>query len=327
LKKFLIIQTASVGDVILATPVAEKIHRSIPDSSIDLLVKKGNESLFANHPYLNEVLTWDKSHHKYGNLQKLIVTLRANHYDIVINIQRFFSTGLLTALSGGRTSIGFAKNPLSVFFTRRIKHMIAEGTHEVDRNLMLIENIPGPEDRRPALYPSAGDLERTASYRQGRYYTISPASLWFTKQFPAEKWIGFLKLPGMKGKVYFLGSKSDRALCDEIIRSSGYPDAVNLAGELSFLESAALMKDARMNFTNDSAPMHLASAVNAAVTVIYCSTIPGFGFGPLSEDSAVIEIKEKLYCRPCGLHGLRQCPEKHFKCALMIDPADLARKL
>jgi heptosyltransferase-2 len=75
------------------------------------------------------------------------------------------------------------------------------------------------------------------------------------------------------------------------------------------------MKYAEMNYVNDSAPMHLASAVNAPVTAYFCSTIPEFGFGPLSENSTVVQTTEKLPCRPCGLHGKRKCPEGHFKCA------------
>ena len=74
-----------------------------------------------------------------------------------------------------------------------------------------------------------------------------------------------------------------------------------------------------MNFVNDSAPMHLASSVNAKTTAIFCSTVPEFGFGPLSDLSQVVEIKEKLKCRPCGLHGKKACPEGHFKCGFEIE--------
>ena len=70
-----------------------------------------------------------------------------------------------------------------------------------------------------------------------------------------------------------------------------------------------------MTFTNDSAPMHFASAVNAPVTAIYCSTLPSFGFGPLSDDAHTVETDEKLPCRPCGLHGKKECPQQHFKCS------------
>jgi heptosyltransferase-2 len=102
---------------------------------------------------------------------------------------------------------------------------------------------------------------------------------------------------------------------------------INLCGQLSFLQSAALMKDALMNYVNDSAPMHFASAVNAPVTAIYCSTLPAFGFGPLSDNSRVVEIRENLYCRPCGLHGKKACPEGHFRCAYDINLAQLQSAL
>ena len=102
---------------------------------------------------------------------------------------------------------------------------------------------------------------------------------------------------------------------------------MNLAGKLSFLESTALMRDAVMNFMNDSAPLHLASAVNAKITAIFCSTVPSFGFGPMSEDSIIVQTKEKLKCKPCGLHGLKDCPEDHFKCAITIDKNELLKRI
>jgi heptosyltransferase-2 len=64
--------------------------------------------------------------------------------------------------------------------------------------------------------------------------------------------------------------------------------------------------------------MHIASAMNAPVCAVYCSTVPAFGFGPLSDESYIMEIDEPLYCRPCGLHGHRACPEGHFRCAKEI---------
>ena len=96
-----------------------------------------------------------------------------------------------------------------------------------------------------------------------------------------------------------------------------------LAGKLSFLQSAALMKQAKMNYVNDSAPLHFTSAVNAPVTAIFCSTIPAFGYTPLSDRSFIVETKEHLICRPCGLHGRKACPLGHFKCAYGIETAQV----
>jgi heptosyltransferase-2 len=87
------------------------------------------------------------------------------------------------------------------------------------------------------------------------------------------------------------------------------------------------MSRASMNYVNDSAPMHFASAMNAPVTAIYCSTVPEFGFGPLSDIRHIVEIDHPLYCRPCGLHGYAACPEGHFKCALEIKQDQLIKTL
>ena len=315
MKKALVIQTASIGDVILATPVLEKLHRHYPEAQIDFMVKKGMESLFLGHPFLHEVLIWDKQHHKYLGFDKLMHRVWYEKYDLVVNLQRFFLTGLLTAFSRASMRIGFDKNPLSFCYTKKIPHNISEGIHEIKRNLSLISGITDNGDMLPRIYPSAADLLEVAPLTTGWYYTISPASLWFTKQYTKEKWVEFIQRIPAGNKVYLLGSSSDQPLCDNLIRKAARAGMKNLAGKLSFLQSAALMQHARMNFTNDSAPMHLASAVNAPVTAIYCSTVPEFGFGPLSDNSHVVQTTERLACRPCGLHGYRSCPEKHFKCA------------
>jgi len=87
------------------------------------------------------------------------------------------------------------------------------------------------------------------------------------------------------------------------------------------------MKDAVMNYVNDSAPMHFASAMNAPVTAVYCSTVPSFGYGPLSDERHIVEVKEALSCRPCGLHGYKACPLQHFKCAMDITDEQLLQTL
>lgn len=323
MKKILVIQSASIGDVILATPVVEKLHSHYPEAELDILVKKGNEALFTGHPFLHEILIWDKSSRSLLNFDKLMHRVWYKRYNLIVNIQRFFLTGLMTAFSRAGMKIGFNKNPLSFLFTIRIPHIINESVHEIQRNLSLITQLTGPDLTRPKLYPTPKDFDRIEQYATGMFYTISPASLWFTKQYPPELWVEFIrKLP--PGRiVYLLGSKSDHPLCEDIRIKSGMASCVNLAGAFTYLESAALMSKAKMNFTNDSAPMHMASAINAPVTAIFCSTVPEFGFGPLSDDSAVLQTDEKLSCKPCGLHGLDQCPEKHFRCALSLSVVKL----
>lgn len=320
MKKILVIQTASIGDVILATPILESLHKEYPDAQINMVVKKGTEGLFSTHPFLGKLYVWDKSHDKLKNLYAILKDVQSERYDLVVNVQRFFLTGLLTAFSRAGHTCGFHKNPFSIFFSRRVKHTIRDGKlHETERNLRLTEHLLKEKQLKPRLYPSPQDDARTSQYKTNKFICIAPASLWPTKQFPQEKWIEFMKELPPDLYVYFLGSPADNSLCESIISGSAHPNALSLAGKLKLLETASLQRDAAMNFVNDSAPMHLASSVNAPVTAVFCSTVPSFGFGPLSDDSMVVEVDEKLDCRPCGLHGLRECPEKHFKCAIDID--------
>ncbi len=324
-QKFLIIQTAFIGDVVLATSLAESLHTAFPDASIDFLLRKGNEGLLQNHPFLRKVLIWNKKEKKLTHLWQLLKVIRKEKYDRVINVQRYAATGILTAFSGAKERVGFDKNPLSFLFSKRIPHVFDanKGTHEIDRNHLLIADIVAQDASKPRLYPSATDRQHIQQYLTGRFITISPASVWFTKQYPPEKWASFIGKVPAGITIYLLGGPADRSTCSSIQQMAVSAHVVNICGELSFLQSAALMEKAMMNFVNDSAPMHFASAMNAPVTVVYCSTIPGFGYGPLSDNRHIVEIKEDLYCRPCGLHGHTSCPQKHFRCALSIEDEQL----
>jgi len=395
LKQFLVIQTAFLGDAVLASALLEKLHAFFPDAAIDLVVRKGNDGLYAGHPFLRKLYVWDKRNGKNRDLFRLVKEFREQRYDHVINAQRFFSTGLMTVLSGGKETIGYDKNPLSFLFSRKVKHAIpdwkalqgsyssgspsgdpegalqASFKHEVDRLNDLIEHLTDGERPMPRLYPTAearekvritldsrliatassGPLEedpagsaphpqgppsapsgspkgdpvgsahpqgplRETLREDGGYVTIAPASVWFTKQWPPEKWIELIKLVPADRRVLLIGGPGDAALCERIAQKAGRGEV--LAGKLSLLETAALMEDAAMNYVNDSGPLHITSAMNAPVTAVFCSTVPAFGFGPLRPNGRVVQYKGPLYCRPCGLHGHKTCPEGHFKCAVDI---------
>jgi heptosyltransferase-2 len=251
--------------------------------------------------------------------------IRVKKYDLLINLQRFAATGLWTVLSNATTTIGFDKNPFSFLFTHSVKHDVTKSeVHEINRNHKLTESLGALKLCMPKLYPTESDFDKVKIYQTEKYITIAPASVWFTKQFPISAWVSFIQALPFDGTIYILGGPGDKSLGVRIIDevSSSNSDTskkiINLSGELSFLASAALQQKAVLNYVNDSAPLHFCSAVNAPVVAIYCSTIPAFGFGPLSTHSFIVETQEKLACRPCGLHGKKQCPLGHFNCAKTI---------
>ncbi len=316
MKRILVIQTAFLGDVILATPVFSELKRLFPEAKIDALVKAGNESLLESHLSLNEVLVFSKKDGKWKSLIALIRSIRKRKYDVVINLHRFGSSGIITVLSGANETRGFAKNPFSIFFTNRFSHEIGDGTHEVERNLSLIHDIGAAKRVRPSLFPTPEDFSVVKSYQEDAYAVVAPASVWFTKQLPKEQWIKLIN--HLNSKVYLIGGPTDEQLCNEIVERLPKSDVVNLAGKLTLMQSAALISSAQRTYVNDSGPLHIASAMNAPVTAFFCSTVPEFGFGPLSDDAKIIQIQEKLECRPCGLHGHAACPKGHFKCGSEI---------
>ncbi len=315
--KVLVVQTAFLGDAILATALLESLHASQPEWQLDVLVRLGNEGLFAGHPFVHNVLTWNKQQEKQRNLFRVIRQVRGERYHLLVNLQRHPNTALLTVLSGARNTVGFASNPLSWLYNRRIPHTM-DGRHEVERNHMLISHVDGSEPSAPRLYPTPDDHTTVAPYQTVPYVCIAPTSVWFTKQWPAEKWVDLIRLINMP--VWLLGSNADAPACDAIVHKVQRSDVQSLAGRLTILQSAALIAGARMTFANDSAVLHVASAMNAPITAVFCSTVPEFGFGPLSDASVVVQT-DGLDCRPCGIHGRTACPRQHFGCAEAITPS------
>ena len=313
MEKILLIQTSFIGDVILATALIEQLHDQYPDKRIDLLVRKGNESLFKGHPFLGKLYVWDKKGGKYKDLWRILKLVRLEHYDLLLNLQRFGTTGLFTFLSGAKETRGFSKNPFASFFTKAYPHEIGNGTHEVERNQILIEDLCKKRSYKPKLYPPiVNPLDYGLNHR---YICMAPNSVWFTKMLPKERWIELIKnMPGDMD-VVLIGAPNEAGFCQEIIDASGKEENIhNLCGKLNLLQSAALMSGAIMNYVNDSAPLHLCSAVNAPQVAFFCSTSPSFGFTPMSNKSVVLEAVPQPFCKPCGLHGKKSCPEGHFKC-------------
>src|SRR5690606_2648055 len=312
-KRILFIQTAFLGDVILATAAIAEAKRIFPQAEIDVVVKKGNESLLLNNPAITNTIVFDKSGGKIKEILRLRKFFRIRNYDIAFNFHRFGSSGILTVLSGAKRKYGFKKNPFSFLFTKSFEHEIGNGKHEVERNLSMLKEFGATSIAKPHLYPSDTAIKKVTPYKSQTYICMAPASVWFTKQLPEHKWVELINKQEESLKIYLIGGPTDTELCNRIISQSLHTNIENLAGQLNLLESAALMKDAHRNYVNDSGPLHIASAMNAPVTAFFCSTVPNFGFGPLSDDCEIKEVKG-LDCRPCGLHGYKTCRKRHFKC-------------
>jgi len=321
-KTILIIQTAFIGDTILASHFARALKDKFPDSKIHFLLRKGNESVIQGLPTIERTWIWNKKGSKLKNLINLILELRRIQFDMVFNLHRHFNSGLLTAFMKSPFKAGFVQNPLSFFYTYKVNHQIPDprGYHEVQRNLELIPDLNIENNSKlykPELPIQQKNIDKVSSYISESYFVMAPASVWFTKAWSEKKFQELTRELVKRGRVYFIGAETDKELCDRI--RMNLPNTENFCGKLNLLDSAVLMKNARRVIVNDSAPLHLASCMNARTTAIFCSTIPAFGYTPLSDDSVVVDVGGSLDCRPCGLHGHKSCPKGHFKCSEEIE--------
>jgi heptosyltransferase-2 len=166
------------------------------------------------------------------------------------------------------------------------------------------------------------DLLRRDGVAAGeRMIALAPGSVWATKRWPY--YTELARALSADGRIVIVGGAEDSSLALEI--RSAVPDAVDATGALPLLASAELIGRCSVIVTNDSAPLHLASAMGTPTVAIFGPTVPDFGFGPLAP-SRVVVGHETLTCRPCHRHGPRRCPLTHFRCMRELTPELVAER-
>ena len=312
-RSVLFIQTAFLGDVVLATAALEAWHAAHPEDKVDVLVRKPMDGLFEGHPWLRRILAWDKRPRVKGkDWRRLVREVRRGRYDVVVNLHRHASSGILTALSMAPVRIGYANNPLAWRFTHRVPHRWGDGTHEVERHVGLLAPFLNDHTSvaEPKLYPGPSHVAEADAVQARDAVLVMPGSQWATKAWPEGQFAKFLAQTDQR--VVLMGAPNEHALCARL--AEGHDHVTNAAGALSLLGLVAAVDMARAVVVNDSAPLHVASATDTPTVALFASTVPRFGFGPRASRHVVVEASSELPCRPCGMHGRKRCPEGHFKC-------------
>ena len=311
----LVIQTSFIGDTILTTPLLSQLAHRGP---VDVVVTPASAALLANHPAVRNVIVYDKrgSDRGIGGFLALAKRLKGHQYDVAHLAQGSWRSSALALAAGIPARLGFATSAGRLFYTKRVDYR--DDLHHAARLLMLARpngREPAPDELKPSLHPGAAErtavdaLLQFAGFDGGPLIGLAPGSIWGTK-----RWSYFPELAALlaaRGRVVIVGGESDSELAAEIV--AALPSAIDTTGKLSLLASAELIRRASVLVTNDSAPLHLASAMNTATVALFGPTIPQFGFGPLAERSTVFGL-DQLECRPCDRHGPMKCPLGHHKC-------------
>jgi len=319
-KRILIVQTAFLGDVILATPLIRAVRELFPDSFISFLLIPETKRVLDNNPHLNEVLTYDKrTKAGVGAFLQIVNRVRGKDLDLALVPHRSFRSALLAGLARIPFRIGFDKSAGSFLLTRKVPYR--SDVHEVERNLSLVSEFnPPAQDFLPELFPSSDDLSSVRKMltdsgvrEQDKVVAVAPGSVWATKRWLPERFaqVCDLLMSRARVKVVLTGSEDDLALCRQIAGLMKEKPVI-LAGRTDVLQSAALVSLCRAVLSNDSAPVHMASAMRKPVVTVFGSTVPELGFSPYRVGHVIVQ--KELDCRPCGIHGKKKCPKEHFKC-------------
>ncbi len=321
-----VIQTAFLGDMILTTPLLTRLAAAGP---VHVVATPANAGILANHPAVASVIVFDKRGADRGlrGLQRVAAALRATGATCVYLAQGSVRSAAIARLARIAERVGFDNSPGRVFCTRRV-HFDASLHHA--QRLWQLASPPGEPQTipavRPSLFPSPADVAQVDALLAEHgvqadqpLIALAPGSVWATKRWPSFDALaaGIAEDPQLQHhRVVVLGAANDAPLAvaiRDVVQQHGGAPVVDATGRLSLLASAALIARARVLVTNDSAPLHLASAMNTPTIALFGPTIPGFGFGPLATRQVMLE-QEGLACRPCHAHGPQQCPLTHWRC-------------
>ena len=326
--RILIIHIAFIGDIVLSTPLIKKIKDTYPDSDITYVTTPSGEAILKNNPHLNNIIVYDKrgEHKGISGVWLLGKRLRYENFNMVITPHRYLRSSILSWLSRSPIRKGYDIASGSCLFTEKIKYDRTK--HEIEKLLSFV----APENKKRyeiELYPGEkekmkGDnLWKENLLEDKKVVVLAPGSKWFTKQWPVEY---FNKLAESLKKLsnvrlIVVGGK------DEINLPIEKENIIDMRGKTSLLELADILSRADVVVTNDSSPIHIASAFKKPrIFALFGPTIEKFGFFPWSLNSKVFQV-DGLKCRPCGIHGGKSCPEKHFKCMRDILPEEVFNEI
>ncbi|MBI5202945.1 MAG: hypothetical protein HY925_15245 [Elusimicrobia bacterium] len=324
-KNILVLQTAFLGDATLTVPLARAIKAAFPKARLTIVTRPDCAELFRGSPWVDETWTDDKK--AFGSIFGLVRKLKKGRFDLALVPHRSFRSALAVRLSGVPERVGFSSSAGGRFFTRAIP--FTWGMHDLERNLSLLLPLApglGSEGAGEPVYlqpdPAARSSISARLAAEGvlegsRLIGLHPGSVWATKRWPWERFAELARRLAReeRARIVLVGGPGDKALCAKVAEASG-EKVLNWAGQTSLAELIALMPRLALFATNDSGPMHIATASGVPTLAFFGPTTRELGFFPYGPDHRVLE--KDLDCRPCGLHGGRSCPHGHFLCMKLI---------
>ncbi len=340
----LVLQTSFLGDIVLTTPLIRELARGGP---VDVLTTPEGATILANNPDIRSLLVYDRREcdsglagfgRTVGRIRQAGIfgshgsTIRISDesggYGSAYLAQGSLRSAMLVATAGIKRRVGFNTSEGRRFYTERVDYRADR--HHAERLWWLAkpscDGVPTADQISPELFPSGEDDHAANAVcdsladKSRPFIAVAPGSVWATKRWPFYHELA-VRI-AHEFNVVVVGGAADVAIGDAIVSQVPKGSAANAAGRIGFLASAALIGRAVALVTNDSAPQHIASAMNTPTVTIFGPTVPDFGFGPLAPGSTVAGVRT-LACRPCDRHGPQRCPLGHWRCMRELSPAEV----
>lgn len=322
LKRVLVVKLRHHGDVLLSSPVFTVIKRHAPHAEIDALVYDDTREMLSLHPAIAELHAIGRAWRKLPLARKLraewglLRQLRARHYDLIVHLTENPRGAWLARLLGPRYAVAPEQRARGRLWRKSFSHLYRvpgkANRHTVEVNLDALRRIgmyPDESERSLVLVPGV-EAERAVDERLAAlgladkgFVHLHPASRWQFKCWPAERNAALIDALAARGeRIVLTAAPSDAELAlVRAIRERCKAEVVDLSGQLTLKQLAALTARAKLFIGVDSAPMHIAAAMQTPVVAL---------FGPSGElEWAPWRVPCRVVtstvhsCRPCGLDG------------------------
>ncbi|MCX5667530.1 MAG: lipopolysaccharide heptosyltransferase II [Candidatus Omnitrophica bacterium] len=331
-KRIIIVRMDRIGDVVLSTPAIKAVRDAYPDSRIAVLVRPYAKDVVDGNPYIDEVITYDRSGKEKGLLGKIrfIADLKNKKFDLAIILHPKNSSHIIAYLAGIPKRLGYDKK-LGIFLTKKIPHTKQYGLkHEIDYVLGLLRyiGIEGSDKslhmpvNRPSEERIKGLFDKSGISPNDPVIVIHPAASCPSRRWALER---FAKASDALAQMYGVriviisGPDGDKMMGDkvaELMKSK----ALNLAGKTSISDIASILRRSRLLISNDSGPVHISCAVGTPVISIFGRKDRGISperWGPVGKRD--IAQHKDAGCEIC----LAQNCKLGFKCLDMISVEDV----
>lgn len=330
-----IFQTSFIGDSVLTTPLIQKTAKLFPEAQIVVITRPQTEDIFRPMKEVSEIILNDKKGwNKIAGVFKTAKAIKKSGIDILLVPHRSFRSALIAWLSRVPIRIGFTSSEGWFFYTKTVP--FSWMIHDAERNLSLLHGIVKEnfkaEDLSMRYTPSAEEnvarLMKDYNLEDKILVGIHPGSAWPTKCWPSDFFKDLISRieTELHVQTVIVGAGQKDADLGEKLCQLSEGHAANLSGKTSLADLMALMKHFKLFITNDSGPMHIATAFGVPTLALFGPTTKELGFFPYGTGHRVLEVKG-LECRPCALHGGKKCPQGHFKCMRDISVDEVFRNV